>query len=146
MNDLITVQVSESPTTVITTSAVTEVCSAIVTNDSDTNINVVISDCDAPVVVSFPVVSEIHSSIVADQSVVNTVIEAIDYNAPTITIGESASPIPVYGGGGGGSSDATAIGGVPVMLSAVKDNDVLRVNSGAWRNTQQTNLTDGGNF
>lgn len=42
-----------------------------------------------------------------------------------------------------GNSD---IGGYPVQMSGVVDNDVIIFQSQKWVNAPQSNLTDGGNF
>ena len=38
------------------------------------------------------------------------------------------------------------LGGVALILEAPAENDLLRYNTGAWRNTPQTEIVDGGNF
>lgn len=39
-----------------------------------------------------------------------------------------------------------ALAGVALVVEMLTENDMLRFNSGAWRNTPQTAITDGGNF
>ena len=43
-------------------------------------------------------------------------------------------------------SNAAALAGYPIIADTPVENDMLRFNSGAWRNISQTNVTDGGNF
>lgn len=38
------------------------------------------------------------------------------------------------------------LGGIPVVVTDIQENDVLQYHSENWVNSQQTLLTDGGNF
>ena len=42
--------------------------------------------------------------------------------------------------------NAVLLAGIRLSVSSLAENDMLRYNNGAWRNTPQTNITDGGNF
>lgn len=50
------------------------------------------------------------------------------------------------GGGGGGGGSGNALLGIPVIFSEISAGDVLQFNGSAIVNTNQTVLTDGGNF
>ena len=41
---------------------------------------------------------------------------------------------------------ASVMGGSPITVEDVAEFDLLQYRTGAWRNTPQTNITDGGNF
>ena len=40
----------------------------------------------------------------------------------------------------------SGLGGFPVILNSPQENDILQLKSLEWKNTQQKELTDGGNF
>ncbi len=42
--------------------------------------------------------------------------------------------------------NVAAIGGVPIQVDQPNDYELLQYRAGAWRNTPQTEVTDGGNF
>jgi hypothetical protein len=42
--------------------------------------------------------------------------------------------------------NAVTLGGQDIAVSDPQENDMLRFNSGAWRNISQVEVTDGGNF
>jgi len=41
---------------------------------------------------------------------------------------------------------AEALAGHQIIADTPAENDLLRYNNGAWRNTMQTHITDGGHF
>ena len=43
-------------------------------------------------------------------------------------------------------SNAAALAGYPIIADTPAENDLLRFNNSAWRNTPQTVITDGGHF
>lgn len=53
---------------------------------------------------------------------------------------------PVGPQGPQGIPGPNAIGGFPIQLADPRENDVLQLIGGAWRNVPQTNIVDGGNF
>lgn len=45
-----------------------------------------------------------------------------------------------------GPAGPNEIGGYPVLMDSIQENDMIQMKSWAWRNTPQEALTDGGNF
>jgi hypothetical protein len=45
-----------------------------------------------------------------------------------------------------GTSNINTIAGYPVVMSNIQRNDVVMFGSNEWVNTNQTEITDGGNF
>jgi hypothetical protein len=45
-----------------------------------------------------------------------------------------------------GPSGTESIGGYPINVSALQQQDVLMFGTGEWVNTPQTEIADGGNF
>lgn len=45
-----------------------------------------------------------------------------------------------------GPPGPSTIGGFPIVMAEIAENDVIIFQSQAWTNTPQPNLTDGGNF
>ena len=42
--------------------------------------------------------------------------------------------------------NATAMGGMPVEIADINEYDLVQYRAGAWRNTGQENIVDGGHF
>ena len=79
----------------------------------------------------------------------------IEVSASTASIGVSLSSTPVsatVAGGPGptgpaGPAGAQTVSGLTdVVLDGLQDGDLLRYDAGAWKNRNEKQLTDGGNF
>lgn len=44
------------------------------------------------------------------------------------------------------TGSASALGDIPVILTGVGESDTLQFKNNAWRNSPQSDITDGGNF
>lgn len=70
----------------------------------------------------------------------------VERGQAAIVIRGAEQRIQVAVGGGGGGGSGNALLGVPVIFNEISAGDVLQFNGSAIVNTNQTELTDGGNF
>lgn len=76
---------------------------------------------------------------------IKQIVEVAD-NGGTVEIRAVKNVVDVTARGPQGPAGGTKIGGYPVDMANVSDNDVIIFQSQKWVNTQQSNITDGGNF
>jgi hypothetical protein len=76
----------------------------------------------------------------------NLNVNVTDGNNLTVQVTPVPSQKIQINRGVAGPSGTESIGGYPINVSALQQQDVLMFGTGEWVNTPQTEIADGGNF